>query len=119
MAAWPGTRIDHRSVGTAHSGKPALTEDKCTGARDGEQRRLASCLGITVLWIRGGQERRADSARPSGGVVDLDELHHAEVFVVQDVAVQDEAACKVLEAGAHRHAAEARHVDGIPPDRLR
>src|SRR5438045_340463 len=56
---------------------------------------------------------RSAGTRPSGGVVDLNELHHAEVLVVQDVAVQDEAAGEVLEAGTHRHAAQARHVDGI------
>src|SRR6266852_6051618 len=58
-------------------------------------------------------------AGPSGGVVDLDQLHHADVFVIQDVTVQHEAAREVLEARAHRHAPESRHVDGIPPDGLR
>src|SRR5438105_3848578 len=37
-------------------------------------------------------------AGPSGGVGDLDQLHHADVFVVDDVTVQHEAARKVLEA---------------------
>src|SRR5688572_20694741 len=72
-------------------------------------------LPCEVLGYLSGRTR---AAHPSSWGVDLDELHHPEILVVQDVAVQDEAAGEILEAGADGHAAKPWHVDGIAPDRL-
>src|SRR5438045_1144336 len=47
------------------------------------------------------------------------DLHHAAVLVLEDVAVEDELAREVEEAGAHRHLGEGRDRDGVlEPARL-
>ena len=54
-------------------------------------------------------------SRDLSGRVDLDDLHHAELFMVHHVAMENEASGEVEKAGAEGHAALARDHHRIAP----
>ena len=50
------------------------------------------------------------------GRADVDQLHHAAVFVAEDVAVENVCPGKIYEPSPHRHPALHRNREIIPPN---
>lgn len=51
-------------------------------------------------------------------LADFDDAHHAQILVIQDVAVVDGFADKGIEGDTHLDAAVGWHIDHILPCRL-
>src|SRR5229473_7042831 len=85
-------------------------------ARSMATKRAIVSVPPSIRWaVAGAILAQPSNERTTSGRIHLDDLYHAELFMVHHMAVEHEAAGKVEEAGAEGHAAILRHHHRVAP----